>query len=100
MTERFFSYKGGESKNLEMDKESMEFFEYTFHQKNTPNSYEYVSKFNLDRSSLRLGEIVDPNTKTPIYGAYRCSRELNEQKSYSDALSLKSKYDAGAYNKI
>ena len=97
---RIFSYKGGESKNLVMDKESMEFFEYTFYQKKTPNFDEYISKFTLDRSSLRLGETIDPNSKKPIYIEYACSRELNEQKSYTDAMALKSKYDSGGHNKI
>ena len=98
--EKIVSYKGGETNNLELKKESLDFYEYTFHQVKTPNMNEYFSEFSLDRSSLRLSEKIDLNTKNPLYIGYVCSRELNEQKSYSDAMSLKLKYDSGGHNKI
>jgi hypothetical protein len=97
---KILSFKGGESKNLKFDKQSIEFYEYKFHQKETPNFNEYFSKFVLDRSSLRLIETYDLNTKNPMFSSYVCKKESNEQKSYSDAMLLKSIFDSGVNNKI
>ncbi len=100
---KIFNYKGGESKNLKLTKETSEFYEYEFRQSETPIFRKSIEYFSLDRSTLRLSEkriMLDEKGFPPTYGGYTCIRESNEKQTYNDSMNLKKKYDTGGYNKI
>ena len=97
---KIFTYEGGESKNLELKSKSIDFYEYLYDQPETPNKKKSVSLFSLDRKSLVLSEGYDRDSKNPLHINFSCSKETDEEKSYRDAMNLKTKYESGGYNKI